>query len=184
MKHSHFFCASLLLMMSAACGTSTRSQVDVASTPSPQVAKADHSSASPGKPAAPVNVEFQPLASASRIGLPMSVKAVVTPTADIDAMEVRFSLSEGLLAVPSLPVLDLGAQKAGVPLEQTLQFSPRAQGQQYLNVFVTIRRGEQRMGKTMSFPIAVGNIASAKTAQVQTGPDGERVISMPATELR
>lgn len=140
---------------------------------------------SAGKPSAPVTVAFEQLGPAIVMGVPVSVKAVVTPAADVDALEVRFSLSKGLEAAQRLPLLSPGLQKAGTPSVQTLVLLPRAEGQQYVNVFVTTRQGRQRTRKTVSYPVMVGNVVANKLqAAAQAAPGGERVISMPATELR
>lgn len=182
MNHAKTIFLATVLLSTAACSQPANNTVGTAVNKSGPAAE----SRSVGKPSAPAMVAFEQLGStAVLMGVPISVKTVVTPTADVDDIEVRFSLSDGLQGAQSLPLLAPGLQKVGTPLSQTLVFVPRAEGQQYLNVFVTTRQGQQRMSKTVSYPVAVGNIAANKPkATVLTTPDGERVISMPATELR
>jgi len=175
-------CATAVLLGSAACTTSTATSA-VGVVNAPEKVTDQTVTTSPGKPSAPVTVTFQSLGSLIAIGSPLSIKTVVTPTTDVDELQVRYSLSEGLMAVGTLPVLTLNTQKLGTPLSQTVVVSPLAEGQQYLNVFVSTLRAGQKMSKTVSFPIAVGNVSANKPAvSVQTSPDGERVISMPAVE--
>ncbi len=178
MNHRKTLSAAALLLATAACSTPTTTPQTIATATAQQPA----TQAGVGKPSAPVRIEFQPASSAILIGVPMSVTTVLTPSADVDRIEVRYSLSEGLTAVERLPTLLLEAQKAGTELRQTLVFSPLAEGQQYLNVFVTTQRGQQRMTRVAAFPVAVGNSKAKTAAAVQTAPGGERVVSMPATE--
>ncbi|MES2682984.1 MAG: hypothetical protein V4650_05635 [Pseudomonadota bacterium] len=178
MNHAIPFCAVLLLLGSTACTTSATSTASDA--PAAQPAGAE---ASAGKPSAAVTVRFGPVTPLA-LGVASRVETVITSTANVDALEVSYSLSEGLSAVDALPLLQLAAQTAGTVVQQPLRFVPRAEGQHYLNVFVRTRQGDQYRSKTVSLPLALGTIAAKPSAAVQQMPDGERVISMPASEPR
>ena len=178
MNHATPFCAALLLLGSTACTTSATSTASDA--PAAQPAPA---AASPGKPSAAVTVHFK-AGSALVLGVPSVVETVITPTANVDALEVSYSLSDGLSASEPLPLLQLAAQSAGTSVQQRVRFVPRGEGQHYLNVFVRTRQGEQYRSKTVSLPLAVGSVAAKPSPAVQQMPDGERVISMPASEPR
>ena len=176
MNHAPFFCAALLLLGSSACTTSATSTASDA----PAAAAAP---APVGKPSAPVTVSFGP-STPLALGVASVIETAVTPTANVDALEVSYSLSEGLSAVGALPLLQLGAQTSGTAVQQPVRFVPRAPGQHYLNVFVRTRQGDEYRSKTVSLPLALGPIAAKPSPAMQVMPDGERVISMPASEPR
>lgn len=171
-----------LLVSTLACSN----QVTSASPPtaSSTAIKGASGFTSPGKPSAPARVEFASNNKQIVLGAPLSVRAVVTPTSDVDAIEVRFGLTAGLKAADALPEIILGSQKAGTAVTQDLVFSPLSEGMQFLSVFVTTRKGKQRMDKTVSYPVPVGNAALKAPSPVLNAPGGERVESMPATESR
>lgn len=170
-----------LLMSTLACTTQATNTAAVGSV---EAAPATAVSTSPGKPSAPATVTFQAASTRLVPGAPLTVQAIITPTANVDAMEVRFSLSEGLTAVNALPVLSLGAQKAGTVHSQAVLLSALAGGPQFLNVFVTTQQGSQRMIKTVSHPLNAGSSAPQGASPVKAAPGGERVISLPASEPR
>lgn len=174
MNQATFFCAALLLLGSSACTTSATSTASDAPAAAP---------APVGKPSAPVTVSFAP-STPLVLGVASVIETVVTPTTNVDALEVSYSLSEGLSAIGAMPLLQLGAQTSGTAVQQPVRFVPRAQGQHYLNVFVRTRQGDEYRSKTMSLPLALGPITAKPSAAVQVMPDGERVISMPASEPR
>lgn len=180
-NHSKGLLVAGLLMSTLACTTQATSTATVGSV---EAAPAAAVSTSPGKPSAPANVTFQSAGTRLVPGAPVTVQTVITPTADVDSLEVRFSLSEGLTAVNALPVLNLGAQKAGSAHNQAVQLSALAEGPQFLNVFVTTRQGSQRMIKTVSYPLNAGSGALQGASPVKAAPGGERVISLPASEPR
>jgi len=177
MKYTQIACAMTLLLTG---GVSSASSTHGPDQKQPAVR------ASMGKPAAPVTVAFDYLgATAAVLGVPLSVKVVVTPTTEVDELVVRFGLSDGLESAQKLPLLGQGAQKSGASLVQSLVLLPRAEGQQYLNVFVSTRQGQQRLSKVVAYPLGIGTVTPNKpSASLQIDPDGERIISMPAIELR
>lgn len=182
MKISKTLLVATTLLSSAACSGPATSVGAVESQAAAKSPAAEAVYTSPGKPSAAANVSFVSTSRSYSLGAPASVRAVVTPTADVDSLEVRFGLSDGLSASGALPNIVRNAQSAGVAaVTQDIVLVPNSEGMQYLSVFVTTMRGSQRMDKAVSFPIAVGN-AALKSPAVSTGPGGERVISTPAGE--
>ncbi|MDD3762330.1 MAG: hypothetical protein PHP86_03440 [Nevskiales bacterium] len=139
--------------------------------------KATAAPASPGKPAAPVSVRFE--VGTAKAGGPTPVTVTVTPTQDLDAVEVRYVVPEGL-DVGVLPKREtLAASKAGQAWSKQLQVTRRSSGSQMLGVIVVTRQGGRELAKAVSLPL--GDAVQAPPVPAEVQPDGETVISMPAS---
>jgi len=139
---------------------------------------------SPGKPAAPITLDYEVLGK-PLVGLPVAINVHVNGPADLGPVAIRYSINDASALrfqagqVESLVVDDLGADDT-----QQVTVVPQREGRLYVNVAVEIETDGGAMIKSMAIPIQVGSAPErgAVNGELQEGPDGEAAISMPAVE--
>lgn len=166
----------------AACGDDSGSSRS-ASTAKPAAKPGQSVSTSPGKPSAPISIDYEVLGKAI-VGLPVAINVQVRATRDdlgpvavsysiIDASALLFQ--EGQVERIDIPSL----QEASV---QQLTVVPQREGRLYINVSAEVQTPGGSMIKSMAIPIQVGSapVPLKTDGEVKEGPDGETVQSMPA----
>jgi hypothetical protein len=171
-------------MSLVACGDDSASRG--ASPTDKQAAKAAAtSSRSPGKPSAPISIDYEVLGKAI-VGLPVAINVQVRGTRDdVGPVAVSYSINDtsALLfqegQVERLELADL--REASV---QQLAVVPQREGRLYINVSAEVQTPGGSMIKSMAIPIQVGSapMPSQTGGELKEGPDGEIVQSLPAQE--
>lgn len=167
-----------------ACGDESASPAQTTSGKA-TAARAEKTPTSPGKPSAPITIDYEVLGKAI-VGLPVSINVRVRGTRDdLGPVAVSYSINDRSSLrfqegqVERLDVVDLRDAR----MEQ-LSVIPQREGRLYVNVSVEVETPGGSMIKSMAIPIQVGSAPepTRNDGELKEGPDGERVQSMPARE--
>jgi hypothetical protein len=142
----------------------------------------DSPAASAGKPVAPVSLEYQVVGNAI-VGQPTQVNIEVK--SGQGPVNVHYSIADGSALmfqtdqVERVEILDPSAGSM-----QQVAVVPQREGRVYLNVSAEVETPGGVKIRSMAIPIRVGKAPQSATpnGDIQEGPDGETVISMPAEE--
>lgn len=168
----------------AACGDDTASPASVASDKA-AAKSADKAATSPGKPSAPVTIDYEVLGKAI-VGLPVSINVEVRGTREgLGPVAVSYSINDRSALrfqegqVERFDIADLREART-----EQLAVVPQREGRLYVNVSVEVATPGGSMIKSMAIPIQVGSAPepTRNEGQVRRGPDGELVQSLPARE--
>jgi hypothetical protein len=168
----------------AACGNESS---NTASIPANKAAAkfAEQGSTSPGKPSAPIAIDYEVIGKAI-VGLPVSINVQVRGTReDLGPVSVSYSINDRSALrfqegqVERYDILDLRDAR-----REQLAVVPQREGRLYVNVSVEVETAGGAMIRSMAIPIQVGNAPepTRNDGEVKEGPDGELVQSMPAQE--
>lgn len=139
-------------------------------------------STSPGKPSAPISIDYEILGNPV-VGLPVAIDVRVnSPRGPV---KVLYSINDNsalLFQEEQVEQLEIADPSLGTP--QQLTVIPQREGRVYVNVSAEIQTDSGAMIKSMAIPIKVGDAPEtpAVNGELKEGPDGETVISMPAQE--
>lgn len=165
----------------AACGDES----PVTATAVKSVATTENTgSRSPGKPSAPVSLDYEILGKPI-VGLPVIINVQINAAPDAGPITVQYSINDtSALLFQDGQVERLEIDDAAGASMQQVAVVPQREGRLYLNVAAEVATPGGSMIKSMAIPLQVG---SARTrpqinGELQEGPDGETVISMPAVE--
>jgi hypothetical protein len=146
---------------------------------------AEPNTKSPGKPSAPISIDYEVLGKAI-VGLPVSINVRVRGTRDdLGPVSMSFSINDRSALrfqegqVERLDIMDLREAR----MEQ-LAVVPQREGRLYVNVSVVVETAGGSMIKSMAIPIQVGSAPEPTRidGEIKEGPDGELVQSLPAQE--
>ncbi len=179
-KSNNLVVIAIAAMSVAACGDDSGSST---SAPTAKPAGKVSAATSPGKPSAPISIDYEVLGKPI-VGLPVSINVEVRATRDgLGPVVVRYSIidasallfQEGQVERIEIPSL----QEASV---QQLAVVPQREGRLYINVSAEVQTPGGSMIKSMAIPIQVGSapVPLKTDGEVKEGPDGETVQSMPA----
>ena len=143
-------------------------------------------SASPGKPSAPISIDYEVLGRPI-VGTPVSINVDIRGSDDAAPVNVSYSINDpGALVFQEGQVEILEMRSARDQGRQQLAVIPQREGRLYVNVSAEVQTPGGSMIKSIAIPIQVGSAPS--TPQVNgeptPGPDGETVISLPAEQNR
>ena len=166
----------------AACGDDSGS--GGSATTAKAAAKAGQSaSTSPGKPSAPISIDYEVLGKPI-VGLPVAINVQVRATRDdLGSVVVSYSINDAsalLFQEGQVEKIEIASlQEASM---QQLAVVPQREGRLYINVSAEVQTAGGSMIKSMAIPIQVGSAPdpSKTNGEVKEGPDGETVQSMPA----
>ncbi len=168
----------------AACGDDGAPPASVAADKA-AAKSADKVSTSPGKPSAPITIDYEVLGKAI-VGLPVSINVQVRGTREgLGPVAVSYSINDRSALrfqegqVERFDIADL--REAGT---EQLAVVPQREGRLYVNVSVEVETPGGSMIKSMAIPIQVGSAPepSRNQGEVRRGPDGELVQSLPARQ--
>ena len=196
-KQFFSFAALTLVLGLGACNEDSKTATSVtaekvestpvtATTSKPAVVASVASSASPGKPSAPISMKYEILGNPV-VGQPVAINVEVRSTSGNHPVTVQYSINDSSALVfqaGQVERLQMTADAEKTASQQQLAVIPQREGRLYVNVSAEIQTPDGSMIKSMAIPIQVGN-APAKpeiNGELVEGPDGETVISMPATE--
>lgn len=166
--------AVLLACVGAAASAAPRAQPGTAHSTAAGVA-----TRSPGKPTAPITIEFS-LAAEPAVGALLAISIAVHASAELGdlALEVRAEDGSALLVAAQTPV-------AGVPGAWTVTVVPLADVTAYLNVTAQGTLGGVPQTRSVAIPVRVGNAKPARALRasaVAGEGEAERLVLLPAAE--
>lgn len=134
-----------------------------------------------GKPGAPVDISYEVIGNPI-VGVPVSINVVVTSS--FGPLEVYYSINDQSALVfqdgqvERLEIVDPGAGSS-----QQLTVVPQREGRLYINVSAEVPAPMGTMIRSLAIPIKVGRapVSLPVNGEVKQGPDGDVVVSMPAT---
>jgi hypothetical protein len=134
---------------------------------------------SPGKPTAPMTIEFA-LAGEPAVGALLAISIEVRASAEVGdlALDVRADDGVALLVAALAPA-------AGTPGAWTVTVVPLTDVTAYLNVTAQGTIGGAPQTRSVAIPVRVGNAKPARAIRasaVAEDREGERVILLPAVE--
>jgi hypothetical protein len=146
---------------------------------------ANGGSRSPGKPSAPVSIDYEVLGKAI-VGLPVAINVQVRGTReDIGPVAVSYTINDtSALMFQEGQVERLEIATLNEASVQQLAVVPQREGRLYINVSAEVTTPGGSMIKSMAIPIQVGSapLPSQAGGELKEGPDGETVLSLPAKE--
>ena len=186
MKRNHsikLLLTVIAALLMAACSENSDSK---ASAPSGKSTSAVGGSAtmSPGKPSAPISIDYEVLGKAI-VGLPVAINVTVRATQDTGPISVQYSINDASALLFQEGQVKRREYRGRSELDvQQVVVVPQREGRLYLNVSVEVQTPGGSMIKSMAIPIQVGNatVQPQTNGELKDGPDGETVISMPAQE--
>jgi hypothetical protein len=149
------------------------------------VALADAPRTSPGKPSAPINIDYE-IMGTPVIGVPLSINVKISSTLD-QPVTVNYRIND----TTSLMFTHAQSERVSlVPVgdetfsAEQVTVIPQREGRLFLNVAAEIETELGMMAKVMAIPIQVGSFRPTPqvNGELTTGDDGEALISMPAKE--
>jgi hypothetical protein len=184
--HSYRLLLTVIAVLAmAACGDDSPS-TGAASTAKPLPNAGGSGSMSPGKPSAPISIDYEVLGKAI-VGLPVAINVRVRATQDTGPIAVHYSINDASSMRFQEGQVERREYRDRSELDmQQVAVVPQREGRLYINVSVEVQTPGGSMIKSMSIPIQVGNAPTQPqlNGELKEGPDGEMVISMPAQENR
>lgn len=148
-------------------------------------ASADKPRKSPGKPLAPINIDYE-IMGMPVVGIPLSINVKISSGLD-QPIRVNYRIND----TTSLMFSDAQSETVSlVPVgdeaysAEQVTVIPQREGRLFLNVSAEIETDNGMMARVMAIPIQVGSHRPAPrvNGELITGEDGEALISMPAKE--
>jgi len=141
---------------------------------------------SPGKPGAPVDIQYT-LVGKATAGQPLEIELRITATASVASIRLDYGASERLSMDRGMPqTLALVAQKPGIPAVQRISVTPQGDGLHFFKVRVVTESDGRSSMRGIAIPIGVGKYDPRAHLKVNgtlvDGVGGERAIVMRASE--
>lgn len=142
--------------------------------------------ASPGKPSAPIDIDYNVVGTAI-VGQPVSINLDVSSTVSDRPVVLEYSVVDaGSLAFPEsqLREVSLGRLRELQPASQQVTVIPQREGRLYLNVTAEIQTEGGTVIKAMAIPIQVGDAAPERevNGEIKEDAEGDAIVSMPADD--
>lgn len=193
MKRKNFYSLAALTLLSGLGACNGKSEDSVSSESSPVVAASkpaaaaiEAGAASPGKPSAPISMQYELLGNPI-VGQPVAINVIVRSTSGSQPVTVQYSINDSSALVfqaGQVKSLQITANAEKADSLQQLAVIPQREGRLYVNVSAEIQTADGSMIKSMAIPIQVGSAPEKPqiNGELVEGPEGETVISMPAKE--
>lgn len=162
-----------------------------AGTKTPAAAVKDKTTAgmtqrSPGKPSAPVSIEYKVLGT-PLVGQPVAVEIKVAANDPGQSMRLSYFIddTDSMLFADAQPEsIDIEIPRDEPVAARQVRVVPQREGRLYLNVTAEVTTPDGMMLKSIAVPISVGSnaIRLEVNGELKNSADGETVISMPAAE--
>jgi hypothetical protein len=181
--------SNMLLLIAIAVFSMAACSDDSGSAGTAAVGKAapkagDKQSMSPGKPSAPISIDYEVLGKAI-VGLPVAINVQVSASQEVGPITVQYSIND----VSALRFQEGQVERRQYRNRSELDMQqvavvPQREGRLYINVSAEVETAGGSMIKSMAIPIQVGNapVQPQLNGELKEGPDGETVISMPAQQ--
>jgi hypothetical protein len=141
-------------------------------------------STSPGKPSAPISLDYEVLGKPI-VGLPVAINLRIIAAQDAGPISVQYSINDASsLRFQEGQVERLEITSPADSGVQQITVVPQREGRLYINVSAEVQTPGGSMIKSMAIPIQVGSTPQQPqiNGELKQGPGGEVVISMPAVE--
>jgi hypothetical protein len=179
--------AILLLASVAACGgggdnTQVGPAGPVADEAGTVQAPADTGFVSPGKPTAPISIDYE-IVNKPIVGAPVQIN--ITVSSSEGPVRVRYSINDAsALQFQEDQVEEEEIPEPGRAQPRQLRVVPLREGRVFVNVSAEVETAGGAMIRSMAIPLRVGAAPDAPAANgaMAEGPGGESVITMPAEE--
>lgn len=177
---------TLLLLALAGCNADVESTADAAKTAAEKLAGSAGVESSPGKPSAPVNIEYSILGT-PLISQPLAIEVRVASAQPGQSLQLSYFINDtdSLVFADAQPErIDVQIPEgAGIAARQ-VRVVPMREGRLFLNVTAEVETEAGSMLKSIAIPIVVGSSGAALeiNGELKQTADGETVISMPARE--
>lgn len=164
--------------------------ITAAGKPTPKVTdSAGTGVTSPGKPSAPIAMEYEVLGNPV-VGQPVAINVRLRTTQRDAPVTLHYSITDNsALVFQQGQVERLEMRTISATNNQQLTVVPQREGRLYVNVSAEVQTATGSMIKSMSVPIQVGKAVGGNpelspqlNGEIKDGLDGEDVISMPAQE--
>ena len=181
-SHTQFALIALFLLGVAGCGGETE-VVSAGSSTEADKSLPVADGASPGKPSAPISIDYE-IVGSPIVGAPVLINVDVRSGAGPVTVQYNITDTSALVfqqgQVQRWEIADPAAESA----VQQLSVIPQREGRLYVNVSAEVMTPAGSMIRSMAIPIKVGAAPARATpnGEVVEGPDGEAVISLPAQE--
>jgi hypothetical protein len=145
----------------------------------------DSARTSPGKPSAPIDIDYEIMATPV-VGIPLSINVSVSSSLD-QPITLNYRIND----TTGLAFAEAQAESVSLVLAADQPFStqqvtviPQREGRLYLNISAQIETEAGMMAKVMAIPIQVGSLRPVPmlNGELTRGEDGEALLSMPAKE--
>lgn len=140
---------------------------------------------SPGKPAAPVDIEYRILGT-PLVGQPVAVEIRLSSPAAGQRLRIQYSINDAgsLVFADAQPrSIDVEIPRDASAAARQVRVVPQREGRVYLNVAAEVTTENGMMLKSIAIPISVGsNAVTLETNGALKQSDGETVLSLPARE--
>lgn len=179
--------SACLALLASACSSTDDAEMKAMITATLEVeqAQAEKAEQSPGKPSAPINIRYT-IGKKAMVGEELEISIQFIPRIDVNLLSIGYTTSDGLILELSEPLFRFENVKAGAITQQLVGVTPEGEGLFYLNIFTTLETAGGKQARTLAIPIAVGVVDYQKSlpaaATLQSGPEGDAVISLPAEE--
>jgi hypothetical protein len=192
-KQFYSFVALTVLLSLGACNEESKEPASTESAPAVATSKpaaaaiaTGTGSTSPGKPSAPISMQYEILGNPI-VGQPVAINVQVRSTSGSQPVTVQYSINDSSALVfqaGQVERLQYTANAEKTDSQQQLAVIPQREGRLYVNVSAEIQTPDGSMIKSMAIPIQVGSAPekSEINGELVEGPNGETVISMPAKE--
>jgi hypothetical protein len=175
----------LSLLSSLIALSACQDKVAQTAAASAQTQKDPHTSAYPGKPTAPIRIEYQ-LGKDIQPGVPLVISISLTPLVDAQQLSLQYTLEGALNSGDPQTQFTFGPTPAGSQVQQNITVIPQTEGRFRVILTAHIDNPSGHGGsRSMSIPIVVGNppARTLKPAGTQaTDPQGNPIIVTPAQE--
>lgn len=141
---------------------------------------------SPGKPAAPVSIEYKVLGT-PLVGQPVAVEISIAANEPGQSMRLKYFINDAdsLMFADSQPEsIDVEIPADEPVAARQVRLVPQREGRLYLNVTAELETADGMMLKSIAVPISVGSnaVRVELNGAMKKAADGETVISLPAVE--
>lgn len=152
----------------------------------PVAEKSADEPASPGKPTAPISIDYT-VTGTPIVGQPLNIDLQVTSTLSDRPITLNYDVVDATaLLFPEAQVkrVSLGMVDELRPAGEQVTVVPQRDGRLYLNVTAEIETESGTLLKSMAIPIQVGSAPPEldENGELMEDADGDAILSMPADD--
>lgn len=170
-------------VVSTACGPEPDQPSSGAPQKQPALPQAGKPVVSPGKPTAPISIEYE-IVSKPIVGAPVQINVIVSSAQG--PLSVKYSINDASalrFQEGQVQEEEITAAASGSAPRQ-LSVVPLREGRHFVNVSAEVQTTGGSMIRSMAIPLRVGAAPDGPglNSAMKESPDGDSVISMPADE--
>lgn len=167
-------------------GSASATPRSVAQSAKPAAAVDDAADRSPGKPMAPISIQYNVIGKAV-VGQPVGINLQVSSDLGGKPVTLHYRVNDPsavLFPESQARRIEMSAAPDDSPRMQQVTVIPQREGRLFLIVSAEIETENGTMFRSLAIPIQVGagSTAPAVNGEIRESAEGETVISMPADE--